>query len=119
MSITYTWAVTGLKTRTEGANQDAVVQTYWKKIGTDENGNTGEFVGATPFTSVNVPAGEFVPFAQLTEEMVLSWIQAVVVGHYEEHVNGVIAKQLADKATPVVDTPMPWAPEAATGPATE
>lgn len=110
MNIAFTWAVTGLKTRTEGDNQDAVVQTYWKKIGTDENGHTGEFIGATPFTSVNVPAGEFVPFAQLTEEMVLSWIKAVVVGSYEEHVNGVISKQIADKASPITDTPMPWAP---------
>jgi hypothetical protein len=111
MTITYTWAVTSLKTRTEGSNENAVVQTYWKKTGTDENGNTGEFSGATPFTTTTMPEGStFVPLAELTEAMVLGWIQDVVVGSYEEHVNGMIAKQIAEKATPITETPMPWAP---------
>jgi hypothetical protein len=111
MAITYTWAVTSLKTRTEGSNENAVVQTYWKKTGTDENGNTGEFSGATPFTTTTMPEGStFVPLAELTEAMVLGWIQDVVVGSYEEHVNGMIVKQIAEKATPITETPMPWAP---------
>jgi hypothetical protein len=111
MAITYTWAVTSLKTRTEGSNENAVVQTYWKKTGTDENGNTGEFSGATPFTTTTMPEGStFIPLAELTEAIVLGWIQAVVIGSYEEHVNGMIAKQIAEKATPITETPMPWAP---------
>ena len=111
MTITYTWAVTSLKTRTEGSNENAVVQTYWKKTGTDSAGNTGEFSGATPFTTTTMPEGStFVPLAELTEAMVLGWIQAVVVGSYEEHVNAQIAKQIAEKATPITETPMPWAP---------
>lgn len=111
MTITYTWAVTSLKTRTEGSNENAVVQTYWKKTGTDENGNTGEFSGATPFTTTTMPEGStFIPLAELTEATVLGWIQAVVVGSYEDHVNGMIAKQIAEKATPITETPMPWAP---------
>jgi hypothetical protein len=111
VAITYTWAVTSLKTRTEGSNQNAVVQTYWKKTGTDEAGNTGEFSGATPFTTTTMPEGStFIPFAELTEAVVLGWIKAVVVNSYEEHVNGMIAKQIAEKATPISETPMPWAP---------
>lgn len=111
MTITYTWEVTGIKTKTEGANQDAVVQTYWKKIGTDANGNTGTFSGATPFSTAGMPEGTtFVPFAELTEAMVISWIQAVVVGSYEEHVNSVIAKEIEGKVNAAVDAPLPWAP---------
>jgi hypothetical protein len=56
---------------------------------------------------------QFVPFEQLTEQVVLSWIQAVVVGSYEEHVNNQIAKQIADKVTPVTEAQMPWAPPTA------
>jgi hypothetical protein len=121
MTTTYTWAVTSLKTRTEGANENAVVQTHWKKIGTDEAGNTGEFSGATPFTSTTMPEGStFTPLADLTEAKVLGWIQAVVVDSYEEHVNGMIAKQIAEKATPIAETPMPWAPVVETSePATD
>ncbi len=108
MAITYTWSVTGLKTKDEGDNASAVVQTYWKKVGTDENGNEGTFSGATPFTSVDVPAGEFVPFAELDEETVLDWIKAVVVGGYEEHVNNQIQKQINEKITPITDASLPW-----------
>lgn len=110
MAVTYTWKVTGLKVRDEGVHKNAVVQTYWEKIGTDEDGNEGKFSGATPFSAADVPEGSFVPFGELTEETVLSWIQSVVVGHYEQHVNGQIQKQIDSLANPIKDQPLPWAP---------
>ena len=112
MTITYTWKITGLKTRQEGNNKSAVTQTYWQKIGTDENGNTANFSGATPFTSTTMPEGDvFVPFDQLTEAMVLKWIQDAIPENsdYEQHINGTIAKQLSKEITPIVETPLPWA----------
>jgi hypothetical protein len=108
MAITYTWEITALKTRTEGANENAVIQTYWIKKGTDEHGHTGTFTGATPFTSVDVPAESFVPFDQLTEEIVLGWIQSVVTGEYEQHVNGKITAQIDSQHT--TQPELPWAP---------
>jgi hypothetical protein len=117
MAITYTWKVTGVKVKDEDGNQSAVVQTYWTKTGTDEAGNTGTFSGATPFTTLNMPAGtQFIPFNQLTEAVVLGWIQAVVVGGYEQHVNEQIMKQIADKITPVTEPTLPWAPVPTTPP---
>lgn len=109
MAITYTWAVTGVKATNVGSETNYVVQTYWTKTGTDENGNTGTFSGATPFAPV-VDQPDFVPFDQLTEAIVLSWIQPVVTGSYEQHVNDQIAKQIAEKINPVIDPPLPWAP---------
>jgi hypothetical protein len=109
MAITYTWEVTSIKVKDEGSFTNAVVQTYWKKTGTDENGNEGTFSGATPFSTGNMPEGEtFVPFNELTEEMVLEWIQAVVVNDYERHVNEQIAKQIIEKTTPVTEASLPW-----------
>ena len=116
MSVTYIWKVTGLKARDEGGHTNAVVQTYWQKIGTDSNGNEGTFSGATPFTSANVPAGQFIPYEELTEEIVLGWIQSVVVGSYEEHVNGQIQKQIDAIVNPIVDPGLPWAPAPAPTP---
>lgn len=111
MTISYTWKVTSIKTKTEGTNQGAVVQTYWTKTGKDSANNEGTFSGATPFTTTTMPAGAtFVPLTDLTEETVLTWIKAVVVGGYEEHVNGVIQKAINDKVTPVAEAQMPWAP---------
>lgn len=118
MAITYTWKITGMKTKTEGVNPDAVVQTYWTKTGTDEAGNTGTFSGATPFSSTTMTNGNvFIPFENLTEETVLGWIKNVVIGGYEEHVNAQIAKQLAEKVTPIVEATLPWAPPAEVTPA--
>lgn len=102
MALTYTWKVTGLKKTEDGT----VVQTYWQKIGSDGT-NEGTFSGATPFSGDPATAG-FVPFEQLTEEVVLGWIQSVVVGDYEEHVNKQIQKQIDAKA--VTEATMPWAP---------
>ena len=120
MTISYTWKVTGVKTKTEDGNTSAVVQTYWTKTGKDENNNEGTFSGATPFSSLSMPEGStFVPFEQLTEATVLGWIQGVVVGGYEEHVNAQIAKQIQDKITPVTEPGLPWAPPAEATPSAE
>lgn len=110
MAITYTWKVTGVKTKTEGGVENAVVQTYWQKIGTDESGNVGTFNGATPFSMSSIDPANFVPFDQLTEPVVIGWIQGVVVGGYEEHVNSVIQKQIDEKVSPVTEAQLPWAP---------
>ena len=109
MAVTYTWAVTGMKVTNVGSATNYVVQTYWTKTGTDENGNSGVFSGATPFTPSSDQSG-FVPFDQLTQAIVLSWIKPLVIDGYEDHVNGIIAKQIADKASPVSETSLPWAP---------
>jgi hypothetical protein len=107
MTITYIWEVTELKTTNTANLQDVVVQTYWTKTGTDENGVSAHFAGATPFTASSVTPGTFVPFDQLTQDIVLGWIQAVVVGNYETHVNNQIAAGIAAKG--IQTPPLPWA----------
>ncbi len=113
MSITYTWKVTSLKVKDVSENiTNAVVQTYWTKTGTDEDGNQGVFSGATPFTiDPTDDSGPFIPFEELTEEDVLDWIKSVVIGSYEDHVNSKIAEQITDKVTPTTEAKLPWAPE--------
>ena len=64
MAITYTWKMKEIKivdqTNSEGkVLKDAVVQTLWQKIGKDDEGNEGIFMGATPLTAVNVPEADF------------------------------------------------------------
>ncbi|NBP03778.1 MAG: hypothetical protein EBU90_27500 [Proteobacteria bacterium] len=111
--MNYTWQLTSLKRKDTTDIKNIVVQTYWKKIGTDENGNTGEFSGATPFDLSTVDANNFVKYEDLTEEIVLGWIQSVVVGSYEEHVNEKIEEQIDAKVNPVteVTSGFPWQPE--------
>ena len=111
----YTYEVTGLKVRDEvvgnTTNTNAVVQTYWKLTGSDGT-NEGTFTGATPFTSTTMPEGDvFVPFAELTEEIVIGWISDVVTGNpgYQKHIDEQITKQIRDKVTPVTEAQLPWA----------
>ncbi len=109
--LTFTWEVTGLKTKDVENKPSSVVQTYWKKTGTDADGNQGTFSGATPFTvDPTDDSGPFIAFEDLTEENVLDWIKSIVVDGYEDHVNEQIQKQIDDKVTPIVEASLPWAP---------
>lgn len=109
MEISYNWEITSLKTTNIADTSNIVVQTYWKKTGTDEHGNQGTFNGATPFPANNIENTNFIPFDQLTENDILTWVKSVVVGPYEEHVNDQIRKQIEVKKNLVVDSVLPWA----------
>jgi len=109
MSITYTWKVKSVKVRDGNGVASAVVQTYWDKIGTDSSGHTGTFAGATPFPLESVNPESFIAFEDLTEEIVLGWIQSIVIGDYEKHVNEQIQKQIDDVKSPIVEPDLPWA----------
>lgn len=102
MSTTYTWTVTGLRNTADGT----VVQTYWEKTGTDADGNSGTFVGATPFDNGDPTDPDYIAFADLTEADVLGWIQAEVVDAYEEHVNAEIQRRIDEVSTS--DAALPW-----------
>jgi hypothetical protein len=111
--MNYTWQLTSLKRKNTSELNNVVVQTYWKKTGTDENGNEGSFSGATPFDLSTVDPTNFTSYEDLTEEAVLGWIQSVVVGDYERHVNEKIAEQIEAIVSPVVSVTggFPWQPE--------
>lgn len=107
----YTWKIVGLVKKNEVGRPDTVVNVRWQKIGTDEDGNVGFFEGATPFSLDPDGDGVFIPFDQLTEDLLLSWVQPVVVGDYEAHVNERIAFMIEDDIRQqgvVEETELPW-----------
>lgn len=113
MTITYTWEVSDLKvTDPDPSTPDAVIHATWKKIGTDENGTTGEFLGATPINTEDIDPATFVPFEELTEELVLTWVQAEIVKHpeYTSHINEKIQEQIDRKNKNVTEKRAPWLP---------
>lgn len=123
MALTLSYSVTSLKVKdevnAEGVTlSNAVCQTYWKVVGTDENGNTGEFSGATPFSAATVPSANFVAFEDLQEADVLAWIQAVVDGDagYKAHIESQIQKAIDRDITR--DAKMPWQVDENVTPAT-
>ncbi len=113
MAITYTWKMKEIRvmdeTNSEGkVLKDAVVRTTWRKIGTDDDGVEGDFMGATPLTAANVPEGDFKALNTLTEEQVLEWIKAIVETDptYVAHINEMIAEHIAEKK--IAQKAMPW-----------
>lgn len=120
MAFTYTYSIRNLKVKdevnSEGATlTNSVVQTYWDVTGTDTNGNSGNFSGATPFSAATVPAGEFTAFEDLTEANVIGWITNVVEGDasYKAHIDAQIQKEIdANVATDVSGDSLPWADSA-------
>ena len=109
--LTYTWKLISLR-KTNAANlSNVVIGTNWTLTGTDSDNYSGTFNGATPFRSAELDPNNFIDYNSLTEEIVLGWIQAVVVGGYMDHVNEQINKQIRDKKNPVDDASgnnLPW-----------
>ena len=70
------------------------------------------FVGATPFDLATVDPNNFVSYEDLTEEMVLGWIQSVVNSDpgYRDHINRRIDEEIEDAAQPTteVTSGFPW-----------
>lgn len=118
MGYTYEWKVTGLKKMNPTAVDlsNVIVGTQWKVIATNENGTTGEFTGATPFQLKNVETGSFIPYEELTEEIVIGWIKNVVSGsnpvtNYWSHIQGRIDKEISTKentVTELLSHELPW-----------
>ena len=116
MALTYTWKIKNLKKQDDPSLQlnDIIVQTYWECTGTDEDGNSGTFHGATPFEPDQVDPDNFTTYENLTEAQVLGWVQDIVNGNpgYKQHIDEQIQKQIDAIVRPVVEVSadaLPWA----------
>lgn len=105
--MNYTWQITSIKKKDTNNLSDVIFQVYWKKIGTDENGNIGEFSGATPLDVDNLSSDEFLNYENLTEDIVLGWIKSIVVGDYERHVNDQIKRKINLQINSEINS-FPW-----------
>ena len=118
--INYTWIVTQLLTETIEGNENYVVIAHCETIGVD-----GEYSASVPnvieFSTENVTV--FIPYEDLTEEMVIAWIKESLgegckdLEDGEDCTDGVLlieasiqAQIEAQKNPPVTpqETPLPW-----------
>ena len=76
----YTWKIKSLIKQNTNDLDNVIVGTRWAVSGTNEDGITGEFQGATPLELNSVDTDNFTPFENLTETQVLGWIQSKVSG---------------------------------------
>ena len=109
----YVWAVTGMTGADIATESNVIINVRWTCTGTDADGYEGVFNGATPLTVGDIDPSTFVPYDQLTQELVLSWVKPIVMNDqaYWIHVNSVIQRQItAKKENANPDIPLPWNP---------
>lgn len=107
MPTTYTWSVIQMDAYPElDGNTDVVFTVHWTLTGTDGTHTAGVYgsVGVTVD-----PDAPFTPYADLTQEQVVGWVQSALgeeqVAAYEANV----ATQIANLANPpIVTPPLPW-----------
>ena len=104
MANTYTWTVTAMDCYPqEDGNTDVVFTVHWTCSGTD--GTYGSSIYST--CSFSPPEGTFTPYANLTQEQVLSWCYANGVD--QAATEAAVGQQIANQVNPPVVTPrLPW-----------
>ena len=112
--MNYEYEVTGLNSENLPNFPNTVIQVYWRLIGTDLDGFTGAFAGATPFKDLQPDSLEFIPYDKLQQNDVISWIESVVESdiEYKEHIYSQIDKKINDKKKrkqdSSKDSTLPW-----------
>lgn len=105
---TFTWAVDALYTETIADQQDYVVIANYTLVGVD-----GEYEASISNTArfSTESVGEFIPYADLTEAIVVGWIQDELgedgVANLEACVQGQIDSLINPPVSPVL-TPLPF-----------
>lgn len=105
---TYNWKITNLYTKTVEGLEDYVVNAVFEVEGVD-----GEFSSTVNGSQVfTVKEGtEFIPYANLTEEIVVEWIKEELGENgllsITSCIDGQIESQKNPPVVPVI-TPLPW-----------
>ena len=105
---TFTWAVTALYTETIADQQYYVVIANYTLVGVD-----GEYEASISNTArfSTESVSEFIPYADLTNEIVVGWIQEELgvdgVSNLEACIQGQIYSQINPPVAPV-NTPLPF-----------
>ena len=106
---TYTWAVTALYTETVATEQDYVVIANYTVVGVDGE-YTASLSNIARFNTASV--SPFIPYEDLTEAIVIGWIQDELgvdgVSNLEACIQGQIDSQINPPVVPM-NTPLPWA----------
>ncbi len=96
------------------SSPDYVTNVFWTAIGKDTINNKtyfGKFKGNT-FLNVDDAQPDFIPYDQLTNEIVIGWVMATLGQEGQTTVANMINDQINAQANPTVNpepAPLPWA----------
>ena len=103
---TFTTTVTAMYTLQQ-PDPNYVVNVLWEVTGVDGD-NTASIGGNTQFNSAD-QEGAFVPYADLTESVVIGWIPTQDISNAQACVQGQIDSMITPPVSPA-NTPLPWSP---------
>ena len=106
---TYTWSINSMYT-VQQPDPDYVVRVFWNLTGVDGQTSVSQ-AGSVDFLQNQEQSG-FVPYDQLTEEMVIGWVQTALgegaIAQYQNNIQTQI-DLLNNPASLPEYTPLPWA----------
>lgn len=107
MATTYTWTVNQMYT-VQQPDPNYVVNVLWTLTGVDGQ-YTASIGGNSTFDSNQ--SSTFIPYNQLTQDIVIGWVQAQLgtqgIANYEANVQGQINSMINPPISPE-NTPLPW-----------
>lgn len=104
----YTWNVTNLFTETIDGKEDYVVIANYETTGVDGE-YSASLSNTAQFSTEDVT--DFIPYADLTEEIVIGWIKESLGENGIISIEACIQGQIDSQITPPVspeNTPLPW-----------
>ena len=101
---TFTTTITAMYTLQQ-PDPNYVVNALWEVTGVDGT-YTASIGGNTQFNSAD-QEGAFIPYADLTETIVIGWIPAQDISNAQSCVQGQIDSMITPPVSPA-NTPLPW-----------
>lgn len=97
-----------MKVMSTGEYHQAVVHVEWAKAAIADDGTKAAVIQVSSFDPEKI-TGNFIPFDQLTEETVLSWVQQDYEKHKEMIEKSLLAQMDATrKANATMQANLPW-----------
>ena len=100
---TFTTTITAMYT-VQQPDPNYVVNAIWEVTGVDGT-HTASIQGNTQFDSTQ--SSTFIPYANLTQAIVIGWIPADQIASAQANVQGQINSQITPPVSPQ-NTPLPW-----------
>ena len=100
MSTTFTWKIGELERET---NDGYVFTAHYTVGASDETYNSGAY-GSVGFERPD----NLVPFSNLTEEIVISWVKEALTSEKVVEVEAALQAQLDEQKTPTKASGVPW-----------
>lgn len=103
----YSYQVLSLQTTDTDSLKDVVLKVIWDRVLKD-----GEYEARYPsqsnFKIEDVDPANFVDFASLTQQQVISWIEASVSESVDQGMKSILTNNIAEKKKNLKNSPLPW-----------